>query len=97
MREAHSTEYLVHMANDIAHFFGSNADRDAAVLGISNHMKSFWTARMRSKLIAGAQTSATAEALEDLPREALRLLQEHPEFKPMQHPEGGPEGGGDAG
>jgi hypothetical protein len=35
--------------------------------------------------------------LDELPRQALRLLKEHPDFKPQQLPEGGPEGGGDAG
>jgi hypothetical protein len=37
------------------------------------------------------------EELDELPREALQLLKQEPEFKAQQLPEGGPEGGGDAG
>jgi formate dehydrogenase subunit delta len=98
MSAAHTgPEHLIHMANDIAHFFAGSSDRDAAILGIANHMKSFWTAKMRRKLISDFGSVDVDEALEDLPREALRLLREHPEFKPKQVPEGNPEGGGDAG
>jgi formate dehydrogenase subunit delta len=89
------TEHLVHMANDIGNFFRSNPDRKAAVASISNHIKSFWTPKMRQKLIADMHGGD--EELDELPREALRLLQEHPDFKPQQLPEGGPKGGGDAG
>ena len=89
------TEHLVHMANDIGNFFRSNPDRDAAVIAISNHIKSFWTPRMRRKLIKDMQGGD--EELDELPRQALLLLKEHPDFKPQQLPEGGPEGGGDAG
>ena len=90
-------EHLIHLANDIAHFFAATSDRDAAIVSISSHMKSFWTPKMRRKLIAEAQSNAEEESLEELPREALRFLQEHPDFKPKQLPEGGPQGGGDAG
>lgn len=80
-------EHLIHMANDIAHFFAANSDREAAIVGISNHLKSFWTPRMRRKLITEMLTGPSDERLEDLPRAALRLLREHPEYKPMQLPE----------
>ena len=86
-------EHLIHMANDIAHFFAAASDRDAAIVSIANHIKSFWTPGMRLKLISELNASDADESLEDLPREALRLLQEQPDFKPQ----GGPEGGGDAG
>jgi formate dehydrogenase subunit delta len=98
-----STEHLVHMANDIGNFFRANPDHDAAVRAISNHIKSFWTPKMRRKLIADMnavhadEASSQIEELDELPREALRLLREEPEFKAQQLPEGGPEGGGDAG
>jgi formate dehydrogenase subunit delta len=93
------TEHLVHMANDIGHFFSANPDHDAAVRAISNHIKSFWTPKMRKKLIEEIASGCEGgdEELEDLPREALRLLKEYPDFKAHQLPEGGPEGGGDAG
>jgi formate dehydrogenase subunit delta len=89
------SEHLVHMANDIGNFFRANPDRNAAILAISNHIKSFWTPRMRRKLFQDMHGGD--EELDELPREALRLLEEHPEFKAHQLPEGGPEGGGDAG
>lgn len=89
------SHHLVHMANDIAAFFRSNPDHDAAVVAISNHMKSFWTPKMRKKLIS--DMTGGDEELDELSKEALLLLKEHPNFKPRQLPEGGPEGGGDAG
>lgn len=89
------SQHLVQMANDIGAFFRSNPDHDAAVVEISNHIKSFWTPRMRKKLIA--DMNGTDEKLDDLPREALLLLEEHPDFEPRQFPEGGSKGGGDAG
>jgi len=89
------SEHLVKMANDIGNFFRANPDRDAAVLGISNHLKSFWTPAMRRKLLA--DMDGGDEELDELPRAAILLLQEHPKLKPKQLPEGGPEGGGDAG
>jgi formate dehydrogenase subunit delta len=98
-----STEHLVHMANDIGNFFRANPDHDAAVRAISNHIKSFWTPKMRKKLIADMDAAPAEEAgssiekLDELPREALRLLKGDPDFKAHQLPEGGPEGGGDAG
>jgi formate dehydrogenase subunit delta len=98
-----NTEHLVHMANDIGNFFRANPDHDAAVLAISNHIKSFWTPKMCKKLIAdldggrGDEASSSIEKLDELPREALLLLKEHPDLKAHQLPQGGPEGGGDAG
>ena len=83
------------MANDIGNFFRANPDHHAAVAAISNHIKSFWTPKMRQKLIA--DMDGVDEKLDELPKEALRLLQEYPDFKPSQSPEGGPDGGGDAG
>ena len=90
-------EHLIHMANDIAHFFGANSDHEAAIVGIATHMKSFWTPRMRHKLISEMLVGKTDEPLEDLPRAALRLLREHPEFRPMQLPRGASRGGSSAG
>jgi formate dehydrogenase subunit delta len=98
-----SAEHLVHMANDIGNFFRANPDHDAAVRAISNHIKSFWTPKMRKKLIAdmnaahAEEANSSIEELDELPREALLLLMADPDFKAHQLPEGGPEGGGDAG
>lgn len=79
-QSATGPEHLIHMANDIAHFFAGNCDHAAAIAGIANHMKSFWTPRMRRKLISEMLSARSDEPLEDLPRAALRLLPEHPEF-----------------
>jgi formate dehydrogenase subunit delta len=84
-----SSLYLVHMANDIGNFFCGQSSRELAITGIANHMKSYWTRRMREKLIA--QMEHGEEGLDELPREALMFLAEHPAFKAKQQP------GGDAG
>jgi formate dehydrogenase subunit delta len=84
-----SSQYLVHMANDIGNFFRGQQQREQAIAGIANHMKSFWTCRMREKLIS--QLEHGEVGLDDLPREAVRFLVEHPRYKAKQLP------GGDAG
>ena len=80
-------DQLVQMANDIGNFFRGEQQREAAVAGIANHIQSYWTRRMREKLIAQIQ-EGHAE-LDELPREALHLLMQNP--KPKQSL------GGDAG
>jgi formate dehydrogenase subunit delta len=84
-----SSQYLVHMANDIGNFFRGQQQRDVAIAGIANHMKSFWTRRMREKLLS--QLEHGEDGLDELPLEALHFLAEHPGFKAKQQP------GGDAG
>jgi formate dehydrogenase subunit delta len=88
-RNMSSSLYLVHMANDIGNFFCGQQPRELAITGIANHMKSFWTHRMREKLIS--QMEHDDDGLDELPREALRYLAEHPAFTATQQP------GGDAG
>jgi formate dehydrogenase subunit delta len=85
MTDAH---HLTQMANDIGNFFRAQP-HDDAVAGIANHIKSFWTPRMRTKL--AAQMKLGDDGLDELPREALRRLIEHPTTQPSQPP------GGDAG
>src|ERR1039457_1683903 len=65
-----SSLYLVHMANDIGNFFCAQQSREVAIAGIANHMKSYWTHRMREKLIAKLEHGE--DGLDELPREALR-------------------------
>jgi formate dehydrogenase subunit delta len=84
-----SSQHLVQMANDIGNFFRAQEQRENAIAGIANHMKSFWTRRMREKLIA--QLEHGEDGLDDLPRQAVRFLVEHPAFKAKHAP------GGDAG
>ncbi|MGA8279042.1 MAG: formate dehydrogenase subunit delta [Rhodanobacteraceae bacterium] len=47
-----SIERLVQMANDIASYFESEPDRDAAVNGVATHLVRFWTPRMRDEICA---------------------------------------------
>jgi formate dehydrogenase subunit delta len=82
-------QHLVDMANDIGNFFRAQPKREDAVAGIANHIKSYWTRRMREKLIG--HLAHGEEGLDALPREAMRYLSEHPAFKATQPP------GGDAG
>jgi formate dehydrogenase subunit delta len=83
------TQHLVQMANDIGNFFRANPSREDAIAGIQNHIKSFWTRRMRDKLMA--ELAHGDDGLDELPREALRRLEAQPDAKPAQH------AGGDAG
>jgi formate dehydrogenase subunit delta len=83
-----STQHLVHMANDIGDFFRAQPRQDA-IAGIANHIRSFWSPKMREKLIADLDVAGVE--LDELPLEALRSLREHPTDKPNQPP------GGDAG
>lgn len=62
---------LVQMANDIGNFFRALPDRDEAIAGIASHIKSYWTPKMREKLIA--QMEGTTD-LDELPRAAMQLL-----------------------
>jgi formate dehydrogenase subunit delta len=81
-------EHLIQMANDIGNFFRAQP-RTEAIAGIANHIRSFWSPQMRKKLMG--QLDAGVAGLDDLPREAMRSLSEHPGDKPNQPP------GGDAG
>jgi formate dehydrogenase subunit delta len=82
-------QHLAQMANDIAHFFSGQSNREDAIAGIANHIKSFWTPHMRSKLTAHLKCGESV--LEELPREALLRLAAHPETLPNQ-PTGGDAG-----
>ncbi|TAH46873.1 MAG: formate dehydrogenase, partial [Gammaproteobacteria bacterium] len=39
------------MANDIAAYFASEPDREAAISGIVNHIEKTWDPRMRRQII----------------------------------------------
>lgn len=64
------------MANDIGNFFRSQPDREDAIAGISNHIRSYWTRRMRDKLFA--QIKEDSSPLDELPREAILRLMAKP-------------------
>jgi formate dehydrogenase subunit delta len=65
-------EHLVSMANDIAAFFDSDADKKVAVEGVRFHISRYWEKRMRETIIAhvaagGAGLAPTAcEAVKQL-------------------------------
>ncbi|HET6545175.1 MAG TPA: formate dehydrogenase subunit delta [Rhodanobacteraceae bacterium] len=46
-----SVERLVAMANDIASYFESEPDREAAVTGVATHIRRYWVPRMRERII----------------------------------------------
>jgi formate dehydrogenase subunit delta len=67
-----NVEHLVSMANDIAAFFDSEADKAVAIEGVRSHISRFWEKRMRSAIIehlrnGGAGLTPTARgAIEKL-------------------------------
>ncbi len=82
--------HLVQMANDIGNFFRAEERREDAVAAIANHIRKYWTPRMRQKLLAHVKANGT-DGLDELPQAALRTLAEVPNAKPHEPP------GGDAG
>jgi formate dehydrogenase subunit delta len=68
-----SVERLVRMANDIADFFASEPDREAAIEGVATHMRRFWAPRMRKQI--AAHFDAGGAGLGDLARAAVARLE----------------------
>jgi formate dehydrogenase subunit delta len=66
-------ERLVEMANDIGNFFRPQGPKEA-VAGIANHLKRYWTPRMRQKL--NAYLAQGNGGLDELPRAAVNWLNE---------------------
>jgi formate dehydrogenase subunit delta len=64
--------HLIQMANDIGNFFRSQPKREDAIAGIANHIASFWTKRMREKLVTLLERGE--HGLDELPLEAVRRL-----------------------
>jgi len=64
------TENLVRMANDIGNFFHSESGPDEAPKSIATHIRRYWEARMRARIIehwrAGGEglTPETMKAVE---------------------------------
>jgi len=65
-----SSESLVKMANQIAHYFDSEPDRALAVQGVRQHLHNFWTPAMRRQLAEWIEANA-GEGLDPKVREAL--------------------------
>jgi formate dehydrogenase subunit delta len=68
-----SAEHLVSMANDMGNYFRAQG-REEAVAGIANHIKRYWTPRMRQKL--NAYLAQGHGGLDELPRAAVDRLNE---------------------
>ena len=66
-------QHLVSMVNDIAAFFASETDKDAAAGQVASHVQRFWEPRMRKALREYASTGGTG--LSDLARQAVKRLQ----------------------
>jgi formate dehydrogenase subunit delta len=62
------------MANDIANFFASEPEREAAVAGVANHLRRFWDPRMRTQLVAHLQSGGAG--LSDIARAGVERLQQ---------------------
>ncbi|HEN8798206.1 formate dehydrogenase subunit delta [Pseudomonas sp. CM27] len=65
-----SSDNLVKMANQIAHYFDSEPDRALAVQGVRQHLQSFWTPAMRQQLAAWVAANE-GEGVDLKVREAL--------------------------
>ncbi|HEX3847988.1 MAG TPA: formate dehydrogenase subunit delta [Steroidobacteraceae bacterium] len=87
--EEDAVRHLERMANDIGNFFASETHREDAIKGISNHIRSYWTPRMRQRIFDDVRRGGPG--LNELPRAAIELLMKAPVAKPEQPP------GGDAG
>ena len=64
-------EQMVHMANQIALFFGSYP-KEEAVAGVADHLKRFWERRMRQQIFE--YVDAGGSGLNGLVVEAVMLL-----------------------
>ncbi|EWY36715.1 hypothetical protein N825_25680 [Skermanella stibiiresistens SB22] len=71
---------MIRMANQIATFFKSYP-HDEAVTETAGHIKAFWDPRMRKALYA--HVAAGGEGLDDLVREAARMLPSIPVEVPV--------------
>jgi formate dehydrogenase subunit delta len=68
-------EHLAEMANDIANFFAAEPDREAAINGVSGHLKKFWDPRMRRQIVTYLREHGGGE-LSELARAGVSRLAE---------------------
>ena len=64
-------ERLVHMANQIADFFGSYP-HEQAVAGVADHLHKFWDPRMRKQIIE--YVGSDGAGLRDIAADAIKKL-----------------------
>jgi formate dehydrogenase subunit delta len=84
-------EKLVRMANQIADFFTPYSEAEA-VAGIKEHLRAFWTMRMREELLAFADAGGAGLK----PRMILALAGFHTGPSPVSKVTAGPETVGQA-
>lgn len=65
-------ERLVTMANDIGHFFASEADKAEAAKNVAAHLKRFWDPRMLREIVA--HYIAGGAGLEPIVHDAVGIL-----------------------
>lgn len=65
---------LVHMANQVASFFGAYSETEA-IDGTANHLKSFWDPRMRREIEAHL-ANKDGEGLSPIARAAVKRITE---------------------
>jgi formate dehydrogenase subunit delta len=82
---------MVQMANDIGNFFRFELKREEAIAAIANHIRKYWTPRMREKFLAHLKAHGS-EGLDELPREAARTLAQQPAVPARPEPVGGDAG-----
>ena len=70
-----NVEHLLQMANDIANYFQSEPDRDAAVAGVTNHLRRYWEPRMRKQIIAQVREHGSVGLSELANAGVLRLAE----------------------
>ena len=68
-----NNDNLVKMANNIAAFFNSDPDREAAVEGVSQHIQNFWEPRMKKAILAHAAQGGAG--LDELVLKALTRIE----------------------
>jgi len=66
-----SQDSLVKMANQIAHYFDSEPNRDLAVQGVRQHLHNFWTPAMRRQLGEWIEANKAGEGVDPKVKEAL--------------------------
>ena len=68
----HAVDKLLRMANQIAVAFAAQP-RDEAIIGVADHIKAFWTPKMRRDI--GVHLAEGGQRLEPLAKAALERLQ----------------------
>ncbi len=72
------SQHLIKMVGDIARFFESEKDTEAAVSGIVKHIEMFWDPRMRRKVVE--KFSAFEEDVSPIARAAIERLAKKQSF-----------------